>query len=107
MSTDADKFVDGMVALIYRILRRRDAPVARCYMAYFVQDNAIDSNLADIRKLDGSLVAGLPTLSSVPALTANDPILVLTGPAVPDTVIGKVVGDITAVNVTANTPPGA
>lgn len=89
-----DELADSIIDLVWRILRRGDAPVAKVYTAHFSAINAGDPNLGDITLTSGSLVKGCPHLNS-DTFSIGDPILVMSGPGVSYTIIGKIVGDIT------------
>jgi len=93
-SVSIDRLADSIVTLIYRVLGREDAPVAKVQMAIWKAANSTDSNLSQVRLLNGTQLDYIPKLSGL-SFSANDPILVLYGPGVPYTIIGKVVGDIT------------
>lgn len=91
----SEALADTIIDLVWRILRRGDAPVARVYTAHFTAINSGDANLADITLTNGNVVKGCPHLNA-DTFAVGDPLLVITGPGVPFTIVGKIVGDITA-----------
>lgn len=94
MSSNYNDLADAIVKFVYRALNRGDAPVAKVYMAVFVAANSLDANLSQIRFPDGSVVDYIPKLTSH-VFTANDVVMVITGPAVPMHILGLSLGDIT------------
>lgn len=96
-SSTHDKLADSIISLVYRVLGRGDAPVAKVHQAVFSNVNAGDANLSDVVLIHGnSPVTGVPKIGSG-SFTAGDPLLIITGPNTPYTIIGKVFGDITNV----------
>ena len=92
-----DELADAIISLVYRILGRHDAPVAKVYSAVWNNANAGDAALSDITVVVGaSPVSGCPQIGTT-AFIAGDPILVIKGPGVPWTILGKITGDITMV----------
>lgn len=91
-----DKMADAIVDFVFRALRRKDTPVTRVYVAYYVQANALDPNLSMVRFPDGSIVDGLPRLASSITFAANDQLLLAQFPGVSMTILGKQIGDISA-----------
>jgi hypothetical protein len=89
-----DNLADEIISLVYRVLRRGDAPVAKVYAAVWNNVNAGSASLSDITLVEGlSQVKGCPKMNA-DTFAANDPILVIHGPGIPYTIIGKTVGDI-------------
>jgi hypothetical protein len=92
-----DHLADSIISLVYRVLHRHDAPVAKVYSAIWNNVNAGDALLSDITLvIGGSPVKGCPKITSA-TFTSGDPILVIKGPGIPWTILGEILGDITAV----------
>ena len=97
MAGSHDKLADSIISLVYRVLGRGDAPVAKVFSAVWQNVNAGDALLSDIQLTNGaSPVKGVPKVTSG-TFVAGDPILVIKGPGVPYTILGKLLGDVTAV----------
>lgn len=91
-----DELADAIIDLVYRVLGRHDVPVAKVYSAVWQNANAGDALLSDILFVVGNTtVKGVPQIGTT-SFVANDPVLVIKGPGVAWTIIGKVNGDITA-----------
>ena len=95
MATE-DSLTEAITRLVYRILQHPGAPVARVMHGIFLNDNATDSNLCDVALQDGTHITGLPRMSG--SLTSGDPVLIITGPAMPMIVMGTPSGNIQAIN---------
>lgn len=95
--SNSDVLADAIIDLVWRVLRRGDAPVAKVYAAVFKNVNADDANLADITMVpNGAVVKGVPHMNA-DTFSVGDALLIITGPNIPYTILGKTVGDITLV----------
>jgi len=92
-----ETLADKIVALIHKILRQSDAPIGRVYQATFLNNNAVDANLCDIRMATGDKVAGCPRAKGT-TYTSGDVLLVVRGPGTPLIVVCALSGDIAAIN---------
>jgi hypothetical protein len=89
-----DALADSIISLVWRILRRHDAPVAKVYTGFWKNANPGDASLSDVILTSGEPVTGCPKIGS-PSFSVNSPVLLIKGPGVPWTILGVFQGDIT------------
>lgn len=88
--------VDAIISSMKEYLANNLPPIFT--YATWMDEEAVDSNLSEIQFPDGTLANGVPKLAHVTSLVAGDQVLCINANgAGPLTIVGKVVGDISAI----------
>jgi hypothetical protein len=87
---------DNVVKAVYTYVRTLiDQSAHKFFQGKWVGAESVDANLSSVT-IDGLSYRFIRKCSHVTGLSSNDNILLIKGPGTPMTIIGKLVGDITA-----------